>query len=81
MPKISLTAGDVVAGYATAIVAGATAEDALDRVADELFGFARTVESSPELGQRLSDEGADLPARVALIDELLAGREGRRPRR
>lgn len=74
MPKISLTAGDVVTGYATAIVAGATAEDALDRVADELFRFARSVEGSPELGQRLGDEGADLPARLAMVDELLAGR-------
>jgi F-type H+-transporting ATPase subunit delta len=70
----SVTAGDVVGGYTTAIVAGATAEDALDRVADELFRFARTIEGSPELGQRLGDEGADLAGRLALVDELLAGR-------
>ncbi|CAN5847657.1 hypothetical protein BH20ACT7_BH20ACT7_09880 [soil metagenome] len=70
----SVTAGDVVGGYTTAIVAGATAEDALDRVAEELFRFARTIEGSPELGQRLGDEGADLAGRLALVDELLAGR-------
>ena len=74
MPRISLTADDAVDGYATAIVATASAEGALDRVADELFRFARTVESSPELAQRLDDESIDVAARLDLVDDLLKSR-------
>lgn len=64
----------IVSGYAQAILAAAKAEGALDRVEDELFRLARSIQGSGELSQRLSDPGADVAAKADLAVELLAGR-------
>jgi len=62
----------VAAGYAQAIVAAARAEGVLDRVEDELFRFARTVEGNPELRERLVDPGLDPATRVSIVADLLS---------
>ena len=64
---------DVIAGYAAAIVAVAQAEGTLERVEAELYGFARTVEASPEVRERLSDPAVPVEAKLAALDELLGG--------
>lgn len=63
---------DVVAGYAEAVLSAARAEDALDRVTDEFFHVARTVDGNAELAERLSDPALDVGAKLAIVDDLLA---------
>ena len=46
----------------------------LDEAEDELFRFARTVESNPELRNTLADRGATVAQRQELVDGLLRGR-------
>ncbi len=65
---------DPVHGYARAILSVALAEDAVDAVEDELYRFARAVESEPELRDRLADPGVDATRKVELVEELLSGR-------
>lgn len=65
---------DIVSGYAQAVLTTAKAEGVLDRVEDELFRLARTVEGAGELSQRLSDPGTDVAAKADLAVELLQGR-------
>lgn len=65
---------DIVSGYAAAVLAAARAEDVLDRVEDELFRLARTVEGNADLSQQLSDPGADPAAKASLVVDLLSGR-------
>lgn len=62
-------------GYATAVLAGVGA-DGLGTVEEEVFRFARIVDSSPELETALTDR--DLPAdrRVAVVTDLLRDRVG-----
>lgn len=48
----------------------------LDETEDELFRFARTVESDPELRNALSDRAMPLAARQGLVRDLLDGRAG-----
>ena len=63
--------GDTVEGYAAALFEVARAEDALDRVGDELFRFSRTVESNPDLRSALTDPGTGDDSKSALLRELL----------
>src|SRR5680860_407784 len=67
------TSGEAVAGYASAIVTVAQAEGTLARVETELYAFARTVEASSEVRERLSDPAVPVEAKIAAIDELLGG--------
>jgi F-type H+-transporting ATPase subunit delta len=46
----------------------------LEETEDELFRFARVVESTPEVRDALSDRSIDLAGRRQLVDDLLAGR-------
>jgi F-type H+-transporting ATPase subunit delta len=46
----------------------------LENSEDELFRFARLVESSPELRNTLADRSIDLKRRQALVGDLLRGR-------
>ena len=46
----------------------------LGEAEDELFRFARTVESSPELRNTLANRGATVAQRQELVEELLSGR-------
>jgi F-type H+-transporting ATPase subunit delta len=46
----------------------------LEETEDELFRFARVVESTPEVRDALSDRAIDLAGRRQLVDDLLGGR-------
>lgn len=46
----------------------------LEETEDELFRFARVVESTPEVRDALGDRGIDLAGRRQLVDDLLGGR-------
>lgn len=59
------------AGYAKAIFEIATSEGDIERVADELFRLARTLETEHELRQTLTDIGVPTEAKERLLDELL----------
>ena len=62
-----------VAGYATAVLTDVPTEE-LSEIEDELFRFARTIESHRGLRVALGDR--DLPAgtRIGVVDDLLAGK-------
>ncbi len=62
---------DPVSGYARAIFHVAQAEEALDRVSDELFRFARAMEDNPELRERLTDPAVDVADKLQVVDDLL----------
>lgn len=49
-------------------------EGALDEVEDQLFRLGRILDGQPELAVLLSDPGADAERRVALLDDLVAGK-------
>lgn len=66
--------GAAVAAYARAILDVAGSEGERERLEDDLFRFARAVEASPELADRLSDPGIDLGTKLEVIDELLGAR-------
>lgn len=56
------------AGYAQAVVALAKAEDALDVVQDELLTVARTIDTNPELRERLTSGDLTLGQRLKLVE-------------
>jgi F-type H+-transporting ATPase subunit delta len=62
-----------VAGFATAVFQ-TLPTDSLDDIEDELFRFARTVESVPALRTALSDRDLPVQARQAVADQLLTGK-------
>ncbi|WP_309131618.1 F0F1 ATP synthase subunit delta [Brevibacterium sp.] len=57
----------------TAIAAGAQAQGQLGQVEEEIFRFARLLESSHELARAL-DSNADADVKRALVSDLLAGK-------
>jgi F-type H+-transporting ATPase subunit delta len=65
---------DRIRGYADRVMAevGDTAE--IDRIEDELFRFARVVESSAELRVALSDGDMPLALRTRILADLLDGK-------
>jgi F-type H+-transporting ATPase subunit delta len=65
---------DLIRGYATALLQIAAAEDALDRVSDELFRFAKAVEQNHELRSALTDIAVPAGRKQAMVDELLGPR-------
>lgn len=58
----------------TADLVAAERDGSLDDVEDELFRFARTVSSSPELRSALTSRSAQPAAKTALLHTLLGGR-------
>jgi F-type H+-transporting ATPase subunit delta len=64
----------VISGYATALLAAAEAEGAVERVTDEVFGFARSMEGAPALRDALTDAGLPIENRLAVVNELLGER-------
>jgi F-type H+-transporting ATPase subunit delta len=62
-----------VGGYATAVLEDVPTTG-LDEIEDELFRFARIVESMSELRSMLSDRDVAPAARTALVDGLLGGK-------
>ena len=61
-------------GYARALFEIARAEGNLDEVEDELFRFARNVESSDQLRSALTDEMVPAEKRQAIVEDLLGGK-------
>jgi F-type H+-transporting ATPase subunit delta len=75
--ELGRTAGrQLVAGYGSAVFEGLGA-DALESVEDELFRFARVVESDRRLGSVLTDSLIPLPIRSGVVRDLLEGRAQR----
>jgi F-type H+-transporting ATPase subunit delta len=65
---------DAVRGYAQGLLSIAEAEGVLDRVEDELYAFAKSVERHADLREALTDEALPSERKKALIDELLGAR-------
>ncbi|MGH9082267.1 MAG: F0F1 ATP synthase subunit delta [Acidimicrobiales bacterium] len=68
-------ARDRVGGFATAVFEDLPTAD-LDEVEDELFRFARTVGGTPALRAALGDRDLPVPAREAVVGDLLGGKVG-----
>lgn len=64
-------ADDLAVSYGRAIVEIGRAEGVADRVADELFQLARTVEGDAQLRETLTDASVPLEARSAAVGEAL----------
>jgi len=59
--------------YANALLSVAATEHQLDEVADELFRFARVLESSDELRDALTDPHLPASRRQQIVEDLLSG--------
>ncbi|HYU57488.1 MAG TPA: ATP synthase F1 subunit delta [Actinomycetota bacterium] len=66
--------GDAVRGYAQAIFQIAEAEGALEAVEDELFRFAKALESEDRLRDALSDPVLPAERKKAVLAKVLGGR-------
>jgi F-type H+-transporting ATPase subunit delta len=65
---------DAVRGYAQALLAIAETEGVLDRVQNELYAFATSVERQPSLREALTDVALPDERKRAVIEELLGTR-------
>lgn len=65
---------DRIDGYARALFEVARAEGNLDEVEDELFRFARNVETTDELRNALTDELIPVAKRQSIVEDLLGGK-------
>jgi F-type H+-transporting ATPase subunit delta len=65
---------DRIDAYASALFEVAKAEGNLDEVEDELFRFARSLESSDALRNALTDEMVPAGKRQAIVEDLLGGK-------
>ena len=65
---------DRVDAYASAMLTVAQAEGVVERVEDELFKVARTVEGSDPLRSTLTDPAIPVERRAGVVDELLGKR-------
>jgi F-type H+-transporting ATPase subunit delta len=63
-----------IEAYAGALFEIARAEGNLDEVEDELFRFARNLETSDELKSVLTDELVPAEKRLAIVEDLLGGK-------
>jgi F-type H+-transporting ATPase subunit delta len=63
-----------VQAYAAALLEVARAEEQLEKVADELFRFARALEDSEELRGTLTDEALPPEKRQAIVEDILGRR-------
>lgn len=67
-------ARDRIDGYATGVLAPLRGQSELGNIEDELFRFARLVESSPELTAVLTDREVPSQRRSGLVSDLLSGK-------
>ena len=65
---------DRISSYADALFAVAQAEGSLGEVSDELFRFARALESSDELRTALTDPHLPASRRQQIVEDLLGGK-------
>ncbi len=68
-----LAARERVGGFAAAVFEDLPV-DRLEEVEDELFRFARTVETTPPLRSALADRDLPVTVRRGVVDQLLAGK-------
>lgn len=68
-----LAARDRVGGFAAAVFEELPV-DRLEEIEDELFRFARTVETTPALRAALADRDLPVSARRGVVDQLLTGK-------
>jgi F-type H+-transporting ATPase subunit delta len=61
----------LIQGYAQAMFAIAEAEGSLDVVEEELYRFAKSVESEPQLREALTDPQLPADRKEAVLEELL----------
>lgn len=74
-PLLGRTAArQLIAGYARAVFETLASATELDDIEDELFRFARVVESTPALRSALVDRSIPLPVRRGVVSELLQSR-------
>jgi F-type H+-transporting ATPase subunit delta len=67
-------ADDRTRAYASALFSVAASEGSLAEVEDELFRFARTLESNDELRTTLTDAGVPVSRRQQIVEDLLGGK-------
>lgn len=65
---------DLIRGYATALFGIAAAEDALERVSEELFEFAKAVEQNHDFRSALTDIHVPAERKQAMVRELIGER-------
>jgi F-type H+-transporting ATPase subunit delta len=65
---------DLNDAYAEALFEIAKAEGSLERIEDELFRFARTLEGNDQLRMTLTDMTIPVERRQKLVEELLGGK-------
>lgn len=72
------TPQDLITGLeragASVLLAAAEQAGAIDRVEDEVFYFARLVDSDPQLQMALTDSATSAAAKRQLVSDLLSGR-------
>jgi F-type H+-transporting ATPase subunit delta len=66
--------GARINGYASALLEVAKAEGAVDRVADQLFQFARAIEQNEQLRETLNNAGLPAELRQSIVEELLGAK-------
>ena len=70
--------GDLVTAFETlarqSLLAVAEKDATLDDVEDQLFRFGRVLDREPELAKLLADTTAPVEKRIALLDQLVAGK-------
>ena len=64
-------AKEAIRGYAQALFSIAEAEDALETVEDELFRFARTLETENSLRESLTDPALPIERKKAVLQQIL----------
>lgn len=67
-------ADDVTESYAAALLEVARAEGVAERLEEELFRAARTVEGNRQLRSRFTDPGLPMAAKLEVVEELFGGR-------
>ena len=65
---------DRVDAYANALFEVARAEDALEKVEDELYSLARALEGNDELRSTLTDQAIPVDRRQGIVEDLLGGK-------
>ncbi|HLF70036.1 MAG TPA: ATP synthase F1 subunit delta [Actinomycetota bacterium] len=63
-----------IAGYAKALFEIASTENQIDRVADELFRIARTLEAENDLRQTLTDIAIPVETKDKLLSDILGAK-------
>lgn len=67
------TATELVDHYARGLLAIVEAEDATERVEDELYRFGRALEDNDDLREALGDRHVPVERRLGVVEELLGG--------